>query len=766
MRIKYLKNSVASLSILSGLFCLTGCQDDGVLKGEVGIEEYVPQGTNDVAGSVLIHIIEEGDEDSRALPLSVLRMVDIETAQNEYVKFNCEQRKDGKWCAVAQMQKALDKPFVVIPVKIIPKEFPEEARTVLMVLRQKGATTKSGDAITSVYSEVLGKGTRCYGPVGNTLGSVLLYDQISKLGEEYLTANTTQKQFSMLEFSGDSYEKTMEDWSVNVGASFKKTRKKGLTSSEKGILKDIKDFLGDAEYERQMTSMLKKKPSYVWTGSFDLGVSGSLSTSESYEYYLNLYRVKMSEVRMNMSAFEQEKKDPTLLALLSPTFVKALNVDNINTTAFYDDWGTDIITQGSFGGYNIYIYGRQENVYEYSVGFDAQGSLSRSKPTSTGKTWKDIYANAHSDYAEGHFDVAYQNENYEKASKAVSLQTSTGGDLAIDDPQKWLDGFNTDGSDSKWALIGYNVSSDDKDNTLCRLYPIEELVGQIAFTYDQVVTDKTEADIEAVTRLLNNYSELLNAKDDYLDSKQVVQRAKSRLVLADILIKSGANGHKNGEPTPFVAQDPNDQNNYLTYYPVMANANAPCENGYAFEPTSHHYIDATDHDDKYIYYALAPSDKCLGIVDAVFCQEGTAKDFNGGKYYIPRGVHADHDMDGALDNNYLFVKYYDEGVDIDPSKKITAIGFANIDNHDVIISSTGGSELRMNATETEENKFNQFWDKKNWNWYAGDRSGKSWVFYEGGLVRHNRFYVVYTTQDLPIQHFREGSVWQPKRWGE
>ena len=153
----------------------------------------------------------------------------------------------------------------------------------LMVLRQKGATTKSGDAITSVYSEVLGKGTRCYGPVGNTLGSVLLYDQISKLGEEYLTANTTQKQFSMLEFSGDSYEKTMEDWSVNVGASFKKTRKKGLTSSEKVILKDIKDFLGDAEYERQLTSMLKKKPSYVWTGSFDLGVSGSLSTSESYE---------------------------------------------------------------------------------------------------------------------------------------------------------------------------------------------------------------------------------------------------------------------------------------------------------------------------------------------------------------------------------------------------------------------------------------------------------------------------------------------------
>ena len=742
MRKKYLKGSMALLLLASGLTGLTSCQDDEIPGGETGIEEYVPQGANDVAGGALLHIIDEGDEDSFALPLSVLRMVDIETAPNNYVRFECEQRNDGKWYAVAQIQKALDKPYEVIPVKITPHEYPEKARTVLVVLRQGSAATKAGDAITSVYSEVLGKGTRCYGPVGNTLGSVLLYDQISKLGEEYLTANTTQKQFSMLEFSGDSYEKTMENWSVNVGASFQKTRKKGLNPSEKSSLKDIKANQGEAAYKKELASILNIKPTYVWSGSFDLGVSGSLSTSESYEYYLNLYRVKMSEVRMNMTAFEQEKKDPTLLALLSPTFAKALNVDSINTTAFYDDWGTDVITQGSFGGYNIYIYGRQENVYEYSVGFDAQGSLSRSKPTSTGKTWQDIYENAHSDYVEGHFDVAYQNENYEKASKAVSLQTSTGGDLAIDDPQKWLDGFNTDGSDSKWALIGYNVSSDEKDDTLCRLYPIEELVGQIALTYDQVVTDKSVADMEAVTRLLNNYSELLNAKDDYLNSKQVVQRAKSRLVLADILIKSGTNGHKKGEPVPFVAQDPNDQNNYLTYYPVMANSNAPCENGYAFEVTCHHYIDADDYDDKYIYYALAPIDNCLG------------------------SVHANKNVSGALDNNYLFVKYYDEGVDHDPSKKITAIGFANIDNKNAIISSTGGSELRTNATQTEESSFNQFWDKKNWNWYAGDRSGKSWVFYEGGLVRHNRFYVVYTTQELPIKHFRDGSVWQPKRWGE
>lgn len=762
---KNLKSSVVSLLLLGGLVCFTGCQNDDELSGDASIEDYVPEGAKDVAGGALVHIIDEDDLENRALPLSVLREVDIEPAHSDYIKFTCEQKEDGKWYVVPQIVRALDKPFEIIPVKITPREYPEKARTVLMVLRQGSTETKAGDPITSVYSEVLGKSTRCYDEFGNTVGSVLLYDKISQLGEEYLTANTTQKEFSMIEFSGDSYEKTMENWSFNVGASFKKTRKQGLTRSDKRTLED--KYKNPKTRARHKAEILRDKPTYVWSGSFDFGMSGSISASEAYEYYLNLYHVKMSEVKLNMSAFEQEKKDTTLLALLSPTFVNALNVENIDATSFFDNWGTDVITQGSFGGYNIYIYGRKENVYEQSVGFDAQGKLQRSKPTTSGTTWQDIYKNAHSDYAEGHFDVAYQNQNYEQASKAVSLQFSTGGDLAIDDPQKWLDGFNSDGSDSKWALISYSVSSDEKNDSICHFYPIEEIVGQIAFTYDQIVTDPTEADAEALSRLLDNYSELLNAKDDYLNSKEVITRAKSRLVLADIIIKSGTNGHKKGEPEPFVAQDPNDQNNYLVYYPMMANMNAPTNKGYAFEFSQKEYVVASDEDDKYIYYAMAPSEDCLGIVDAVFCQKETAEGFPNGRYYVSRGVHADENMPGALDNNYLFVKYYDEGVDQDPAKKVTAIAMVNRDDEDKIIASTGGSELRMNATQTEENKFNEFWSRDKWDWYTGEeRVGKNWVFYKGGLVFHNRFFVVYTTQDLAIEHFRESSVWQPKKWGE
>ena len=433
MRIKRLKSS-ASLLLLAGLTCFTACQDDDVLKEDIGKEEYVPEGTKDVAGGALVHIIDEGDIANRALPLSALRKVEIEPGQSEYLQFTCEQKEDGKWYVVPQQVKALDKPFEVIPVKITPREYPEEGRTVLMVLRQGSMETKAGDAITSVYSEVLGKSTRCYGKFGNTVGSVLLYDRISQLGEEYVTANTTQKEFSMIEFSGDSYEKTMENWSFNVGASFKKTRKKGLTDGE------MRQWTINGGTDEGLSNILSQKPTYVWSGSFDFGMSGSLSASEAYEYYLNLYHVKMSEVKLNMSVFEQEKKDSTLLALLSDRFLNALNteMDRDKANAFFDDWGTDVITQGSFGGYNIYIYGRKENVYEQSVGFDAQGKLQRSHPTTSGSTWEEIYKNAHSDYAEGHFDVAYQNESYEQASKAVSLQFSTGGDLAISDPQKWL----------------------------------------------------------------------------------------------------------------------------------------------------------------------------------------------------------------------------------------------------------------------------------------------------------------------------------------
>ena len=77
---------------------------------------------------------------------------------------------------------------------------------------------------------------------------------------------------------------------------------------------------------------------------------------------------------------------------------------------------------------------------------------------------------------------------------------------------------------------------------------------------------------------------------------------------------------------------------------------------------------------------------------------------------------------------------------------------------------TGGSELRPNATQTEEQDFNNFWSSEYVRWY--DRDWTDWCYNEGSVTVHHPFYMIYSVADLPIKHFTAKSVWQPKKWGE
>ena len=742
-----LRNLFFPLLLSPVLLMPTACSDENEPRPPKG--EYVPEESVDIANGSLVHMIDIADIDDAAFEIPTMREVNLDVTPNEYVGFSCEKRGD-KWYVVPRLLRSLDKPFVIVCVKISPREYPEMARSVLMVVRDSSSSTRA-EGPQSVYSSLIGQGTRCYLELGNTtLKSVLLYDQISKLGEDYFNYNTTMADFSMVEFSGDDYEKTMEQWAFNIGASFQKTIKPKIavdnTIKPDGTIIPRGSALGSPK---------------MWTGTFNFGMDGSVSQSEAYEYYFNLYTVKMSEVALHTDAFEKEVPDSTLLVLLSKNFVADATGSDFDAVKFYDAWGTDVITQGSFGGYNIYVYGRKENVYENSVGFDACANLKRSTPENAGSTWLEVYKNKASDYAQGNFDVSYMNENYSSASRSVGFQHSTGGDMAINDPQRWLDGFNEDNSDNSWALISYRISGDEPSDTAPKLYPIENFVYEYACVYDYYVKDKSEADINALNRIIANYNALVDAKPDYLDSKQKQLTGKNRLVVADIISTSESNGHKSGQPQPFVAQDPNDQNKYLIYYPFMANPNAPCDNGHAFETSQDDYIVGVDTDDKYWYYAMAPADECRGIVDAVFATDGEAEDFTDGKYYVRRGINAEHNSGVAPKKKYIYLKYYDEGVDKDPNKKITALGFMN-KNNNKIIASTGGSELRPNATQTEEQEFNAFWDPNGFSWYK--RPWDGWCFNEGSVTVHNPFYMVFTNKELAIKHFKEDSVWQPAPW--
>lgn len=743
------------LGIAAASVIWTGCDDDEVPVSPMpdpgtdapSVNEYIPKGTIDLANGELIRLIDEDSLAEHKLPLSILKEVEIESEGSDYFKLTCEQ-ENGQWYVVPTQIKPLDKPYEVVPVKIAPKEFPEAGRHVLLVFRQcKPQTKADGNGLTSVYSEVIGKGTRCYLGVGNTTQSVFDYDKIEALGDqrdEYLTVNSTLNNSLMLEFEGSSYTETMEQWSFNVGASFDKSLKAGNRT------------IGKRTFGR---------PDRSWSGTFSFGMEGEMRQSESYEYYFNLYLVNRADIAMNMALYEQDAPDEALISLMNAKFMEALKTEptKFNASTFYDTWGTDVITQGTFGGYHLYLYGRKENIYETQIGFDASASLRRSTPDTSnlqpGQQWLNIFIMKNSDYVQADAKISYNNEEYEQASKSFSITKTVGGNTASD-PTQWEEGFNS--SMDNWTLVNYKVKSTDPETTNC-LYPIEQIVEELILIVENRFDNLTAADSTALQRLVDNYNTLAEGKAAYLDSKGVVSEARARLVVADMIVKSGDNGHQKGQPESFIAKDPNDQNNYLIYYPIMANPYAPTNVGYAFETSQDDYIVGVDTDDKYWYYAMASSKDTRGIVDAVFATEDEMDDITNGRYYMKRGIQAQSHSGVAPKHNYMYLKYYDSGID-EESDKITAVGFVDKKNSNKVIASTGGSELRPNATQTEELDFNNFWRSEYVRWY--DRDWTGWCYNEGSVTVHHPFYMIYSVADLPIKHFTAESVWQPKKWGE
>ena len=104
----------------------------------------------------------------------------------------------------------------------------------------------------------------------------------------------------------------------------------------------------------------------------------------------------------------------------------------------------------------------------------------------------------------------------------------------------------------------------------------------------------------------------------------------------------------------------------------------------------------------------------------------------------------------------MYLKYYDSGIDKE-SDKITAVGFVDKKNSNKVIASTGGSELRPNATQAEEQDFNNFWSSEYVRWY--DRDWTGWCYNEGSVTVHHPFYMIYSVGDLPIKRFTAKSVW-------
>ena len=730
MKKKMLKLFLSSLCC--GILCFS-CDNDPIIPEPPREDPYVTQPGFDFLGGKLIHLVNLDSLSQGQMKLTVNEAVEIDALDFSDAfkdKFHIES-VDIEELGISQtvengvntlnFQPNLDKgkAFHLVPIRVTLKDFPVHTRIVILGFYNTPTATKS-EALKSVYSEYLGKGTNCYGDIPNTTKSVMEYDQIIAMAKPLVTTNTTLNEQTMIEYLSEDYEKTSNSWSLNLGFSMK---------TKKGI-----------------------------SGSANLGISKSKTESNSHEFYTNIYQVKMANIKMDMNLFEMSSNnkmpDPRILGLTNPFLLEQLaQSKNLDTNKFFQEWGTDIITQGVFGGYYMHIYARQENIYETNVGVDAGISLQKTSAAAGGGDqkagqWLKIFQLKNSPYMGGSVSFSHDHNDYKMASNAFTFEKQIGGDRSLT-PDKWIAGFNNGNTDT-WSLISYRLNEDPETTPSC-IYAIDQYIKNIndliVLMYEGL-EGLSEKDSIAINQFKANYKKIDAALEPFITGKlQQIEGKKPRLIVADFMMKTGDNGHKEGDPKPFIGDDPRNLGKKLIYYPMMANDKAPCNHWYALETSQEKYVVASDKKDHYWYYAMTPDDENSGIVDILF-------DNKGHDFYTKRGNHANEGLSVAIPNRYTYVKFFDKGVN-KPTDKLTAVCIVSDKN---IIAATGGSEIGEGYTQTEKNAFDAFWKDKE------STKVNTNNFYGIGASRPHGVSLYYTKKDLPIKRMSNTTVHQPKPW--
>lgn len=673
------------------------------------------------------------------------------------VDFNIIE-EDGKEYLEAHILRPLRGRFEIMTAQVRTEDEGENgfARNIILVIHDGRENTRVSSKLhsstrgndnpsgfRSCYSQYIGKSTRSYLKPGNEVRAVIEYenffDENGHYSEKDLIISTTDPTTYMFELEGNSFSEMTKSWGMNIGVT-------------------------------QNIPIKKKK--HTVNGSFNLGIKDSTTETEAKEYYMNLYGVKTAEVKLLTDKFEYEEggvlPDKRLFALLNSEFVQEIfchDTRYFNPNKFFDKWGTDIITQGSFGGYYLYLYGRQYNAYEHSVAVDAMASikLGHEMDTTKIKDWVDVWKEKNSKIGTYDFGFNYNTSDYHASSHAVTIEVTKGGSVSYKNPESWTNGFK---DDSGWALTGYKVDSDENDG-MTKLYPIEQMAENMIYAYYLTFKDKiTDDDLKLFDNAKKNLDKLVNAKLSYLESKVIKDPEAKRLVVADIYMKKCDGIKQSGEALPFTMPDPTEKfsNNILTYYPMMANVQSKCDHDYPFSASRYDYAVAAHYQDMVFYYALAPEDQCQGIVDIVFedaissCPDGS---------YVKRGNNSyiGHGMQNK--KNAVYVKYYDETDGNKPEDKITAFAIVQKVDHPTaknIYASTGGAERKPGFTTNQLNQWIKFWDEDEGKGRGTMRWSKSVWFEGGGLIKYNDLWPAYTTKDLPIKQMTDKNVVHPKKY--
>lgn len=748
-------------------FGMSACNDDDVDFDPYADEPAVIEGRKDIMDGKLLFRLDANNLDQYHIPVSTLRNLDFEY-QSDYYEFKQEVVNGTRY--IIPVAKAVQPDYAhIVKLKASLKDEPERTRVVFLVFYKDDVNTRSQSGLDSEYSSVLGKGTNSFGKLGNTTQSVLLYDAIKHLPETHVTINPAYHE-KFISLNCQDKEETFKNWTGELGLDLQKKFKKKFQTLDLVTLRP----------KWVETEEIKSKLNV----SVDLGVDVSIKEAVDYEFSLNIAKAHCSEISMDMERYEwggnNAKVDTLLFTLVNPDFVDQLKVDStkFDPVKFMDRWGTDVITRGAFGASWVYIYGRKQNIYETTQNYDAHVAVSVTHPQNTEiKNMAQIFAMkmAGVDGTQVDAKYSYMKENYQETTKSLTAKLTYGGHLGKSEWSEFTNGIET--NPALWTLMSYRLSGDTETEEDIdeghKIYPIENLASNLLVMYyqrtmnDTTLTDKGDH-MKTFQNYLANVNAISNAKPDYIDKNSLVVEKRSAMFLVDVMMKSGKNGKQKGEPKPFCAKDYRGE--WRMYYPMMANAYSPVKEDiyYALETSQDEYNVGIDRSDHYWYYALASERDCnYGLLDVNFVNE---KDVDEG--YYKRGECARTDIGLSVQKRYVVVKPLDEGdkdADALRKKRLTAFAIRDKDT-EKIIASTGGSELRANAYQSEIDTFNNFWKVDANKTLEKDsiklHNSKDNYFYKGGGIHYHQLQPVVSNKKLRINRSTQESVWHPKRWGE
>ncbi len=713
--------------LLSMTLCVlgfTGCQETMLPEGAAPLtleKSEAADELNDLTRGYNVMIWDVNELSGKRIELNTTEPIEI--SENEGGLRWHQVWEHGRSFLVPEFEGTLTAGApATIDTRLCVSGNPEAGKTLRVVLRDKAASaarSASSDALKERAAELFGYGMHVWGDIGDHgEGSILSTEAIKPLINATTLNGMTTIDF---ETSGSSLKETLTELSVSVSGNMSVPIRKGK-----------------------------------WCMSGSMAVTGSESKYHKsyYEYYLGFSGSNMGEAWINTNAMLEDGYQAYIDSVVndvlnnpgSPAYKRYAN-DSLGIISLLDYYGTDVLTQGQFGGYSLGLYCRAENVHSVTITQQLDMSLgAKQSVTPGGKHSVDkILAylrtkNGMSSGGSGGFSQSYGSTETDEATKAFSMGYIRGGNGETDQ-----DAWRVTDNPANWILISYTRGTNSARTTI----PIEDFIF-----------DKEGERYKKVTEILGN-----DTSSIYFESKNRIVEGTSPLILADFMMCVGDNGHKKDDPQPKIMKGPDGVKRI--YFPMMASIHYPVasERGYAAETSQGKFVRGTDKVDHYWYYALDHADECYGITFLNISNNTN----NPGR--VRRGDHANSGISGSLDNNYVWLEC--GGASTPDSKKITGIALVNlnsteISNDDEVIACTGGTEMDNMWTSDGKDNFNIYWNDTAKYIRIKD------YFYEGGLVTPVNLAFGYTTKPIQRRYVKGLSkvgadadkICHPRVWGE